>query len=62
MGCFEISGVIGFVILIIMNIGILVIGVYLNMRGSPFYGGIINIETEEWSKSPILSIVSNSSF
>jgi hypothetical protein len=54
MGSFEIIIGISIGVLILINIGILVIGILLNTRGSPVYGAIINKETSEWSKSPII--------
>jgi hypothetical protein len=61
MSSYEISAAISIVIVMIINIALLVFGILLNMRGSPFYGTIIRIETDEWSKSPVVSISSKAS-
>ena len=41
-----------------INIIVLVIGIFVNRGGSSYYGGLIRIETQEWSKGPIVSMMS----
>ena len=46
--------------MIAINITILVVAFYIDNGDSTYYGNIIRIETQEWSKSPIISIVNPS--
>ena len=41
-----------------INIIVLVIGIYVNKGGSIYYGNLIKIETDDWLRAPIVSIMS----
>jgi len=40
-----------------INIIVLVIGIYVNKGGSLYYGNLIRIETEDWNRAPIVSLM-----
>jgi hypothetical protein len=42
-----------------INIVILVIGVYVNKGGSIYFGNLIQIETDDWNRAPITSLVNS---
>ena len=44
-------------LVISINIVILVIGIFVNKGGSIYYGNLIKIETDDWSRAPIISLL-----
>jgi hypothetical protein len=40
-----------------INIIVLVMGIYVNKGGSIYYGTLIKMETDNWGRSPIVSII-----
>ncbi len=40
-----------------INIVILVLGIFVNKAGSLYYGNILKVETQEWSKPPVISLI-----
>jgi len=40
-----------------INIIVLVIGIYVNRGGSIYYGNLIRLETDDWGRAPIISMM-----
>jgi len=40
-----------------INIIVLVIGIYVNRGGSIYYGSLIRLETDDWGRAPIISMM-----
>ena len=40
-----------------INIVVLVIGIFVNKGGSLYFGNIIRMETDDWGKAPIISLI-----
>ncbi len=40
-----------------INIIVLVIGIYVNRGGSLYYGNLIRLETDDWGRAPIISMM-----
>lgn len=40
-----------------INIVVLVMGIYVNKAGSLYYGNLIKMETDNWGRAPIISMM-----
>ena len=40
-----------------INIIVLVIGIFVNKGGSIYYGNLIRMETDDWGRAPIISLM-----
>jgi hypothetical protein len=40
-----------------INIVVLVMGIYVNKAGSLYYGNLIKMETDNWGRAPIVSMI-----
>ncbi len=40
-----------------INVIVLVISIFVNNSGSVYYGNLIRIETDDWGKAPIISMM-----